>query len=136
MAARIGLTLTTLLDTTVVIDLLRGSPAIRARLETVADRFLISAITVDEVLAGMRSHEEAATSKLLDALPVASVARAEATVSGDWRRQYRARGVTIKRGDALIAACALLRGATLATANVRDFPMAELRVEHWPSGAG
>jgi hypothetical protein len=33
----------------------------------------------------------------------------------------------------LIAAAAIGVGASLATANVTDFPMSEVAVEHWPS---
>jgi hypothetical protein len=33
----------------------------------------------------------------------------------------------------LIAAAAAGVGASLATANVADFPMSEVAVEHWPS---
>jgi predicted nucleic acid-binding protein len=62
------------------------------------------------------------------------VGRAAAALSGKWRRQHRARGITLQLSDTLIAASAYLAGAVLATGNVRDFPMPELTVEEWSSG--
>ncbi|MGI8661441.1 MAG: hypothetical protein ACR2LH_10515 [Thermoleophilaceae bacterium] len=41
--------------------------------------------------------------------------------------------MTLKQADCLIAAAAALNGLSLATANVKDFPMPELRVAYWPS---
>jgi hypothetical protein len=40
----------------------------------------------------------------------------------------------LHQADCLIAAAAVGVGASLATANVADFPMPELTVEDWPSG--
>lgn len=56
-------------------------------------------------------------------------------MAGSWRRRYGARGVTLTQGDCLIAAAAVSAEARLATGNLRDFPMPELEVEHWPPGA-
>ena len=44
---------------------------------------------------------------------------------------YAVQGVTLSQADCLVAA-AVTVGACLATGNPRDFPMAELTVEHWP----
>jgi predicted nucleic acid-binding protein len=57
----------------------------------------------------------------------------EGTRAGTWRREFAERGVTLHQADRLIAAAAVGIGAGLATANVDDFPMPELTVEHWPS---
>ena len=45
------------------------------------------------------------------------------------------RGITLHQADCLVAAAAAGIGAALATANVDDFPMSELDVQHWPIGA-
>ncbi|HVF76170.1 MAG TPA: hypothetical protein VM938_14125 [Acidimicrobiales bacterium] len=47
-------------------------------------------------------------------------------------REFAERGVTLHQADCLIAAAAVGVGAGLATANIDDFPMPELAVEHWP----
>jgi predicted nucleic acid-binding protein len=57
----------------------------------------------------------------------------EALLAARWRREFARDGVTLQLSDCLIAACAVTRGVPLATANVKDFPMTELTVEHWPS---
>ena len=55
--------------------------------------------------------------------------------AGTWRREFAERGVTLHQADCLIAAAASGIGAALATANVYDFPMNDIIVEHWPSDA-
>ena len=55
--------------------------------------------------------------------------------AGQWRRDYAAKGITLSQADCLVAASAVTVGARLATGNPKDFPMTELVVEHWPSGA-
>ena len=42
-----------------------------------------------------------------------------------------AAGTTLHQADCLIAAAAVGISASLATANVQDFPMSEVRVEAW-----
>jgi predicted nucleic acid-binding protein len=50
------------------------------------------------------------------------------------RPEFAERGITLHQADCLIAATAVGIGASLATANVDDFPMPEATVEEWPSG--
>ena len=38
------------------------------------------------------------------------------------------------QADCLVAAAAMVNDATLATGNPNDFPMRELKIEHWPVG--
>lgn len=125
-----------LLDTTVLIDALRGRPAalrLRALRATSAPPF-ICAINVEEVWRGCRPAEEAAVERMLNALRVASLARREGELAGKWRREFAARGVTLSQADCLVAAAAVSVGAHLATGNPRDFPMPGLVVDHWPVG--
>jgi predicted nucleic acid-binding protein len=118
------------LDTSVVIDMLRGAdfaPELVRR-----EPLVVSPITVHEVLFGMRPAEEKMTFELFEGLLVVSLGSAEARMSGQWRRDYAKRGLTLAREDTLIAAGAVTYGLPLATGNVKDFPMPELRVEQWP----
>lgn len=120
-----------LLDTTVLVDVIRGVQPVRERLRALGDDALLSAVTLEEIRYGMRPEERRVTRHLLDALEVVPVGRDEAIISGAWRQEFAARGITLFQADTLIAACAVTRRVPLATANVRDFPMAGLTVERW-----
>ncbi len=93
------------------------------------------AISVEEIWRGLRPAEEPVAGRLLNGLRLAPLGVAEGIRAGTWRRDFARRGVTLHQADCLIAAAAAGIHAGLATANVDDFPMDELTVEHWPSGA-
>lgn len=59
---------------------------------------------------------------------------AEGIQAGSWRRTFARRGVTLHQADCLIAAAAVGVAASLATANVADFPITEVDVQYWPTG--
>jgi len=127
---------TLLLDTTVLIDALRGRPA-AARLSSLRPKLsapYVCAINVEELWRGCRPDEEAVVGRLLSGLRVAPLGQEEGELAGRWRREHASRGMTLSQSDCLIAAAALGVGARLATGNPKDFPMAELTVEHWPVG--
>ena len=123
-----------LLDTTVLIDALRGREAAERlkALRRSSDPPYVSAINVEELWRGARLGEEAAIGRLLRGLRVAPLGGAEGERAGRWRRDFAARGLTLSQADCLVAAAALAVGARLATGNPKDFPMRELVVEHWP----
>lgn len=127
-----------LVDTTVVIDLLRGreGAAMRLRgLREAGDAPCVCAITVEETARGLRPREREAAERLFGGLRVVPLGRREGWRAGEWRRMYAGRGRTLAQADCLIAAAALAIGGRLATGNPKDFPMRELSVEHWPAGA-
>src|SRR5699024_2550600 len=118
-----------LLDTTVLIDALRGRPAaervlsLRRRGEVPS----ICAVNAEEIWRGARASEEAAIGQLLGALHVVQLGAAEGRLAGRWRRDFAAEGRTLHQADCLIAAAAVSAGLPLATGNPSDFPMSELR---------
>lgn len=125
-----------LLDTTVLIDVLRGRRA-GGRLRDLRGSEAppaTSAINVEELMRGARANEHARITRLLDGLVVVPIGRAEGEAAGAWRRDFAAKGVTLSQADCLIAAAAMRISARLATGNPKDFPMQELLVEHWPVG--
>lgn len=125
-----------LLDTTVLIDVLRGRAAaerLRGLRSTEPVPF-VCAINVEEIWRGARPEEERAVGRLLSALRLAPLGHAEGARAGRWRRDFAAAGVTLSQSDCLIAAAAFGVGATLATGNPRHFPMDALAVEEWPAG--
>lgn len=125
-----------LLDSTVLIDYLRGRPTVRRLigLRGRGDTPCTSAINVEEIVRGLRPGELDAARVLFAGLHVLAVGETEAWRAGTWRQEFASRGVTLWQADCLIAAAAVSVEATLATGNPDDFPMAELRVEHWPVG--
>ena len=126
-----------LLDTTVLIDLLRGVPRTAQRvdkLRTGGDTLYTSAINIEEVTRGLRPSEAPAADALFRALRLAPLGRTQAVTAGTWRRSFAARGRTLSQADCLIAAAALGVSARLATGNPKDFPMREVPVDTWPVG--
>ena len=125
-----------LLDSTVIIDALRGRPAAPriAGLRRLGVEPWACAVSVEEIWRGLRPEEEATARRLFNGLRMAPLGMAEGRLAGGWRRAFAEHGVTLHQADCLIAAAAWSVGASLATANVDDFPMAELTVEHWPIG--
>ena len=125
-----------LLDTTVLIDALRG----RASAERVRDLHKagqipwICAVNVEEVFRGAFAEEQDLTRRFLYALRLAPLGRIEGERAGRWRREYAEKGVTLSQADCLIAAATVGADARLATGNPKHFPMPEVQVEHWPVG--
>lgn len=93
---------------------------------------MISAITTHEIYAGMRPGEEEMTDAMLSSFVAVPFGAPEADLTSAWWRDYRSRGVTLDFRDLAIAATAVSQGLPLATGNVKDFPMPELRLEPWP----
>lgn len=116
------------LDTDVLIDVLRGREAARLFLQDLADRFVpcCSVISVAELYVGMRLEEEAGTRIFLDGLVIIPVTHEVAEVAGRFKKRMMSRRLEL--ADCLIAATAFVEGATLATGNVKDYPMQEITV--------
>ncbi len=126
-----------LLDTTVLIDLLRGRRGALSRLEALraaGDSPHVCAINVEETVRGLRPREHAPARALFAGLRIVPLGAAEGWQAGEWRRRFTSRGRTLAQADSLVAAAALAVGGRLATGNPKDFPMRELAVEHWPVG--
>jgi len=115
--------LNVILDTTVLIDQLRGSEAAFEYLAGLETRPACSEITRIEIIQGLRSSERRAANKVFATIswvPVSeSVARRAGELGRRWRRSHPGIGVT----DLAIAATAEEIDAELATQNVKHFPM-------------
>ena len=125
-----------LLDSTVLIDALRGRPAaarVRSMRRT-GDEPWVCAISVEEIWRGIHPEEAPGVRQLFRGLRVAPLGRAEGEHAGVWRRGLAADGVTVHQADCLIAAAAVGVGARVATGNPDDFRLPGVEVEHWPVG--
>ena len=125
-----------LLDSTVLIDALRGRPAATrlAALRRTGTEPWACVISVEEIWRGLRPGEEIVARRLFNGLRLAPLGVSEGMQAGAWRQAFARRGVTLHQADCLVAAAAAGVNAAVATANVDDFPMTEINVQHWPIG--
>lgn len=114
-----------LVDTSVLIDVLRGELAAAEILRDArtAGPLHGSEVTRLEVLAGMRPREEAATHALLAVLTWHPLDERVADAAGELGRRWLPSNRGIDSADLAIAATAMLLGARLLTRNVKHFPM-------------
>jgi predicted nucleic acid-binding protein len=113
-----------LLDTSVAIDHLRGSPLavdLLNGLIEAEESLLASEVVRFELLAGVREKEVEALEQFFSALSWVPVGEEVARAAGSLAQRHRRSG--IDDADYLIAATALLLDAELLTTNVRHFPM-------------
>lgn len=124
------------LDSTVLIDALRGRPASErlAGLRRAGIEPWVCVVSVEEIWRGLLPGEEPAARRLFRGLRLAPLGVAEGIRAAEWRREFARQGVTLHQADCLIASAAVGVTASLATANTADFPMEELTVEDWPAG--
>jgi predicted nucleic acid-binding protein len=118
--------MTLLLDTSVLIDHLRGNREARRVLAAAVDdgeRLAASVVVKVEVLAGMRRAEERPTRRLLGALDWIPVDDDIAERAGLLANLYLSSHPGVDPVDHIIAATAELHDAELWTRNIKHFPM-------------
>ncbi len=128
--------MTILLDTSVIIDVLRRRRSRRELLRSLLEQgheLACSAISVAEVYSGMRSEEAEVTGQFINTLECVALSREAARRAGQLRREWQRKGRTLSLPDAIIASVALSYDFTLATDNVKDFPMPEMRFLSLPA---
>lgn len=122
--------MTILLDTSVIIDALRHRRGRRELLRSLLEQgheLACSAINVAELYSGMRPAEAEATGEFIDNLEYVEIGREAARRAGELKLDWQRRGKTLSLPDTIIAAVALSHNLTLATDNVKDFPMPGLQ---------
>lgn len=114
-----------LVDTDVLVAHLRGVEAARSwlRRTRATGPLAVSAVTVGELVAGIRAGDRQRVSALISALHVAPVTDAVARRAGDMAREYRRSHPDVGLSDCLVAATAETLGVRLATLDSRRFPM-------------
>lgn len=127
-----------LLDTDVIVDVLRRHPAVSRRLaEASPDDFGIPSVSIAELTYGAeRSSNPARAHALWRAFvapyPIVPFDREAAEHHG--RLRFALRHEPIGERDLLIAAIAVAKGLTVATRNVREFGRVPgLQVQEWPT---
>ncbi len=120
-----------LLDTSFIIDFLRGRPEAKSVWDAMGRDgviFCCCAINVEEGFAGMKPGEEDDTLAFVRALRYYPISRAAARRAGTYRREYRLRGITLHTPDTLIAGVCSIHGLALVTRNLDHFPMKDFPV--------
>lgn len=117
--------MTVLVDTSILIDVLRGESAAAGVLRDARQLGPLHAseVTRLEVLAGMRSREEEATRALFGAFVWHPVDERIAELAGQLGREWLPGNHGIDSADLAIAATARALRAQLLTRNVKHFPM-------------
>ena len=118
-----------LLDTTVLIDYLRGAPGTVTVVKDLARAGHVlgcCCVNVTEVYSGLRGKEYAAAKRLLESLRYFDVPFAIARRAGEFRNQYALEGITLSTSDTIVAAVAEAEDAVLLTGNVRHYPMVDV----------
>ena len=121
-----------LLDTTFIVDHLRGTPEAVQRLRRIVeqgDTPFVNDVVTAEAWAGAPSDDDRSLTNLLEFLEFIAAGPMHAKTAGLWRARSRAAGHDIGIADALIAACAEDSRASVLTRNVRDFSQTPVRVE-------
>lgn len=120
--------MTIVVDTSVLIDHLRGDAPARRALRAAADegeRLTASMVTKVEILAGMRPSEETATQQLLRVLDWIPVDEVVAEQAGRLANRYLSSHPGVDPVDYIIAATTELLDAVLWTKDIKHFPMFE-----------
>lgn len=119
-----------LLDTTVIIDCLRGKKGryeLLKKLVSEGSSLGCCSVNIVEVYAGMRENEEQKTKALLDSLEYYDITKDIASLAGEYRRRYRKKGITLSVSDVLMAAVAISNNLILITDNKAHYPMHEIK---------
>lgn len=114
-----------LLDTFIIIDILRQDKAALAWFQTLRQVPYLSVVTVTELYAGTRNkRERAQVAGILQNSRIIEINYTIAEQAGHWLQQfYKSHGIDL--ANALIAASATHHGLMPITRNIKHFPIIE-----------
>jgi predicted nucleic acid-binding protein len=112
-----------LVDTNILIDVLRERAAAVSFIRPLRQLSAISALTYTELLSGVRSEKEFETTKKFSlSCTILPFGDTEAELAGDFIHRF-AQSHAVALPDAAIAATAQIHGLELITLNHKHFPM-------------
>lgn len=126
-----------LLDTTIIIDCLRGKRETVDFLTKIVSEGSSTGcciVNIVEVYAGMRDKEGESTRKFLDSLEYYEVTKSIAEQAGEYKRHYQDKGITLSLSDVIIAAVAISYNLVLVTDNSKHYPMQEVNLQQMRAG--
>ena len=121
-----------LLDTTTIIDHLRGDKKVNFYLEEIGTRGDIvgcCCINITETYTGMKDKEKKKTDQFIESLYYFGITKEIAKLAGKLKQKYVKKGETLATTDVIIAATAIAYGLTLITKNVKHYPFSELEIK-------
>jgi predicted nucleic acid-binding protein len=121
-----------LLDTTTIIDHLRGDKKVSSYLEEIGIRGDIAGcccINIAEVFTGVKEKEKEKTDRFIESLYYFEVTKEIARLAGGLKQKYIKKGKTLATTDLIIAATAMVYGLTLITKNTKHYPFPELEIK-------
>ncbi len=121
-----------LLDTTVIIDHLRGIEKVSRFLEQIGlkgDTAGCCCINIAEVYSGMLEKEKEKTDIFIDSLFFYEITRNISKTAGRLRQKYVKKGITLSTSDAIIGAAALIYDLILATKNIKHYPFPDIKIK-------
>lgn len=119
-----------LIDTDVLIWVLRGNKEYEELLQKLKDQdtLSISTITIAEVYKNIFPAEIVKTENLLNEFQVWDVTSNIAKQAGFYRQQYSKELKNLSLMDCLIAGCANVNNLTLVSLNAKHFPMKDIQL--------
>jgi len=117
--------MTVVLDSTLLIDHLRGSRVATEFIAGLGGSPTCSEVTRIEVLQGLRSAEKRSAAQLFDLLEWVPLDDTVARRAGELGRRWRRSHPGIDLADLAIAATAEVLAVPIVTLNVKHFPMFE-----------
>jgi hypothetical protein len=124
-----------LLDSDAVIDYINSfQPTISLLQDLLAAGEILCScdVVIAEVYAGLNPQGEVRAAAFLPTLRFLQTSLSVAEQAGRWRYNAARQGRILTTMDMLIAATALAHGATVVTANIRDFPVPEVSLLQLP----
>lgn len=121
-----------LLDTTTIIDHLRGDKKVNSYLIEIGNRGDIAGcccINITETYTGMNDKEKEKTDKFIESLYYFEVTKEIARLAGKLKQKYVQKKKTLATADVIIATTAIAYGLILITKNVKNYPFPELVIK-------
>jgi len=122
--------MSSLIDTTIIVDYLRNNPkAVDFIEQEILSNQVIfaSVISYAEIYAGIRPEEEEAISNFFSGIKIIGIGIKIAECAGKYLKNYgKSHGLEL--ADAFIGATALITGSRLVTLNRKHFPMNDINI--------
>lgn len=120
-----------LLDTTAIIDHLKGRREVTSFLERLGEQEEVvgcCCINITETYAGMLEHEREKTAMFIQGLFYFETTSEIAKLAGELKNRYARDGITLAVSDVTVAAIAITNNLILVTSNPKHYPMPELQI--------